>query len=91
MGFGTNPYAPKAEAAEQKAQMAPDRATEVRAWLEAAHLWERAAAREQPGKRRLAYEQSAEQARGHAEEPVTPVGKEALEQWAPRLKLVTAD
>ncbi len=46
MGFGRNPHVAKAEAAELKAQEAEDGGTEVRAWLEAAHLWERAAGKE---------------------------------------------
>jgi hypothetical protein len=46
MGFGRNPHVAKAEAAEVKAQEATDVASEVRAYLEAAHLWDRAAAKE---------------------------------------------
>jgi hypothetical protein len=46
MGFGRNPHVAKAEAAQAKAQEAKDVASEVRAYLEAAHLWDRAAAKE---------------------------------------------
>ena len=64
MGFGRNPYVDKAEAAQAKAQEAKDVASEAMAYLEAAHLWERAAAREKAGKRRTEYEANAEAARG---------------------------
>ena len=63
MGFGRNPHVAKAEAAEAKAQEATDVASETRAHLEAAHLWDRAAAREKDGKRRAEYEANAEVAR----------------------------
>ncbi len=63
MGFGRNPHVAKAEAAEAKAQEATDVASETRAYLEAAHLWERAAAKEKDGKRRTEYEARAAAAR----------------------------
>jgi len=63
MGFGRNPHVAKAEAASAKAQEATDVASERRAYLEAAHFWDRAAAKEQDGKRRAEYEANAEVAR----------------------------
>jgi len=63
MGFGRNPYVDKAEAAQAKAQEAKDIASEAMAYLEAAHLWERAASKEKAGKRRTEYEANAEAAR----------------------------
>jgi len=63
MGIGRNPFVAKAEAAQAKAQEATDVGSEVRAYLEAAHLWDRAAAREKAGKRRAEYEANAEAAR----------------------------
>ena len=63
MGIGRNPFVAKAEAAQAKAQEATDVGSEVRAYLEAAHLWDRAAAREKEGKRRAEYEANAEAAR----------------------------
>jgi hypothetical protein len=59
MGFGRNPHVPKAQAAEQKAQDAPDALSRARAYRDAAHQWDRAAEREAPGKRRLEYERNA--------------------------------
>ncbi len=59
MGFGRNPYVPKAQAAEQKAQEAPDDTARARAYREAAHEWDRAAEREKPGKMRSEYEAHA--------------------------------
>jgi hypothetical protein len=66
MGFGRNPHVVKAEAAEAKAQEATDIASETRAYLEAAHLWDRAAAKEKEGKRRGEYEANAEKARARS-------------------------
>ncbi|MBI5488813.1 MAG: hypothetical protein HY905_15870 [Deltaproteobacteria bacterium] len=63
MGFGRNPHVAKAQAAQAKAQEATDVISEVRAYLEAAHLWDRAAAKEQDGKRRAEYEANAAAAR----------------------------
>lgn len=69
MSFGRNPHVAKAQAAEQKAELANDRLARERAYREAAHLWERAASREQPGKRKVEYEASAERLRALADEP----------------------
>lgn len=62
MGFGRNPYVPKAQAAELKAQEA-----RARAYREAAHEWDRAAEREKPGKQRSEYEANAIRTRELAE------------------------
>ncbi|AKF05367.1 hypothetical protein [Sandaracinus amylolyticus] len=67
MSFGKNPHVAKAEAAEQKAEAARDGDARKRAYLEAAHLWERAAEREKPGKKRDEYLANAERDRGLAE------------------------
>ena len=63
MGFGRNPHVAKAEAAQAKAQEATDVVSAVRAYLEAAHLWDRAAAKDNVGKRRAEYEPNAAAAR----------------------------
>jgi hypothetical protein len=67
MGIGRNPFVAKAEAAEAKAQQATDVGSEVRVYLEAARLWDRAAAREKEGKRRAELEARAASAREHAD------------------------
>lgn len=67
MSFGKNPYLAKAQAAELKASEAPDPVAQARAYREAAHEWERAAAREPPGKRRNEYEQNAARNRAIAD------------------------
>ncbi len=67
MSFGRNPHVAKAEAAEQKADVAADDRQRERAWREAAHLWDRAADRETDGKRRAQYAQKAESARAKAD------------------------
>jgi hypothetical protein len=59
MSFGKNPYVSKAQAAELKAEEATDEASQVRAYRDAAHQWDRAAEREKPGKKRAEYEASA--------------------------------
>jgi hypothetical protein len=74
MSFGKNPHVAKAEAAEQKAEEAGDTHARELALREAAHQWDRAAAREKPGKKRTEYEQNAERNRtladgGEASEP----------------------
>jgi hypothetical protein len=69
MSFGRNPFVAKAEAAEQKAIASKDDSTHERAWLEAGHLWERAAERETDAKRRTRYVENAERARATAEAP----------------------
>jgi len=63
MSFGKNPYLPKAQAAEQKAADAGDAHARAIAYRDAAHQWDRAAARETPGKKRTEYEQHAERNR----------------------------
>ena len=88
MAFGKNPHVAKAQAAEQKAEVAADPASETRAWLEAAHLWERAADKEQPGKRQTEYLNSAQAARDRSDSPKVREGT-PLERVAARLQLVT--
>jgi hypothetical protein len=84
MGFGRNPHVPRAQAAEQKARDASDDASCARAYREAAHQWDRAAAREAPGKRRLEYERNAARNReladggGPAEPPDPAVAPKLL-------------
>ena len=88
MSFGKNPYVSKAQAAELKATEAPDAGARERAHREAAHEWERAAARENPGKRRTEYLENAEKnrtlaesAEGEVASPVpeaAPLGKKQL-------------
>ena len=82
MSFGRNPHVPKAQAAEQKAQDSEDEATKARAWREAAHLWDRAAEREKPGKLRAEYERNAERARAVADGE-SPANDEAEAPGAP--------
>lgn len=72
MSFGKNPFEQKALAAEQKAADAPDAIARTAAYREAAHLWDRAAAREKPGKRRSECEANAERNRALADEPTEP-------------------
>lgn len=76
MSFGKNPHVAKAQAAEQKAEEAVDAPARELSLREAAHQWDRAAAREKPGKKRTEYEQNAErirnQADGAAAEPEPP-------------------
>lgn len=69
MGFGRNPYVPKAQAAELKAQEASDELARARHYHEAAHEWDRAASREKPGKARSEYEAHALRARELADSP----------------------
>ncbi len=75
MSFGKNPHVAKAQLAEQKAELASDDHARERAYREAAHLWDRAATREQPGKRRTEYEANAERLRAIADgEPSSDEG-----------------
>ena len=67
MSFGKNPHVAKAQAAEQKALDATDDHSRASAYREAGHLWERAAERESPGKRRSEYERNAVRARALAD------------------------
>lgn len=68
MSFGRNPHVAKAQAAEQKAADATDAMARSAALREAAHQWDRAAAKEKPGKRRSEYEANAERNRARADE-----------------------
>lgn len=71
MSFGKNPYVAKAEAAELKAADATDDRARELAYRDAAHLWDRAAEREKPGKRRDEYSANAERNRALADgEPI---------------------
>lgn len=72
MGFGRNPYVPKAQAAELKAQEASDELARARHYHEAAHEWDRAASREKPGKVRSEYEAHATRTRELADTPDAP-------------------
>ncbi len=67
MSIGRNPHVPKAQAAEQKALDARDDMSRARAFREAGHLWDRAAERESPGKRRDEYERNAARTRALAD------------------------
>ena len=79
MGFGRNPYVSKAQAAELKAQEAPDVIARARHYHEAAHEWDRAASREKPGKARSEYEAHAVRTRELADNPDEPETDEADE------------
>lgn len=69
MAFGRNPHVIKAQAAEQKAEDAAGDPSRARAYRrDAAHLWDRAAEREVPGKRRVEYEANAASARALADD-----------------------
>ena len=67
MSFGKNPHVAKAQAAEQKAQLARDEAARTLAWREAARLWDRAAERENHDARKQDYAARAEAARAAAD------------------------
>lgn len=93
MSFGRNPHVAKAQAAEQKAELATDHLARERAYREAAHLWERAASREQPGKRKTEYEGHAERLRAIADgespadeepAPIASTPRPAIAVEAPR-------
>jgi hypothetical protein len=87
MSFGKNPHAPKAQAAEQKAADAVDQRARVLAYREAAHQWDRAAARENPGKKRTEYEQNAERNRELADgDDAESASELAVEPAAPATK-----
>jgi hypothetical protein len=71
MSFGRNPHVARALAAQQRAEEASDEPTRERAHREAAHEWDRAAAREKPGKQRDSYGENAARSRALADgEPV---------------------
>jgi hypothetical protein len=84
MSFGKNPHPPKAQAAEQKAADALDQRARVLAYREAAHQWDRAASRENPGKKRTEYEQHAARNRDLAESD-----ESAVEAAAPAAPVAT--
>lgn len=84
MSFGKNPYVAKAEAAELKASEARDEDSRRRAYREAAHEWDRAAAREKPGKRRDEYLRHAEHDRALADAESAPESESAPAPSAPR-------
>ena len=69
MSFGRNPHEAKAEAAEQKAQVAKDSTAREQAWRDAARQWDRAADREKDDKRRRQFTEKAEAARANADHP----------------------
>ncbi len=74
MSFGRNPFVTKAQASEQKAGEASDDASRARAYRDAAHQWDRAAARETPGKARSEYERNAVRNRALADGDETAGG-----------------
>ena len=80
MSFGRNPHEAKALAAEQKALDASDAIARTAAYREAAHQWDRAAAKEKPGKRRAEFEANAERNRALADgeaPPAEPTARDA--------------
>ncbi|MDB4973432.1 MAG: hypothetical protein JWN48_1773 [Myxococcaceae bacterium] len=83
MSFGKNPHLPKAQAAEQKAADALDVPARVLAYREAAHQWERAAAKENPGKKRSEYEQNAAKNRELADEAAAGSGADEAGEVGP--------
>jgi hypothetical protein len=83
MSFGQNPFVNKAQAAEQKASVAPDDAARARAHRNAAHQWDRAAAREPPGKRRDEYERNAARNRAQADGTDVPEDETSGDSGAP--------
>jgi hypothetical protein len=89
MSFGRNPFAAKAEAAEQKAENARDAIAREQAWRDAARNWDRAAQREKDDKRRQQYADKAEVARTQADGPqadgpqTEPLQADASEAVAP--------
>lgn len=85
MSFGRNPHVAKAQAAEQKAADAPDDRSRALAYREAAHLWDRAADRESPGKRRAEYEGNATRARALADGDEAPQDEDAPQAVDPKL------
>lgn len=82
MSFGKNPHLPKAQAAEQKAADAVDQRARVLAYREAAHQWDRAASRENPGKKRTEYEQHAARNRELADSDESEAAVDASEPAA---------
>jgi hypothetical protein len=68
MSFGKNPFVARAEAAELKAENAPDDLAREQAWLEAGRQWDRAADRERDAARREEYVERAAAARANVDE-----------------------
>ena len=88
MGFNQNPFVAKATTAEQKAEAATDSSARSQAWLEAAHLWERAASREKNEKKAAEYLKKAEAAREALAEPAeAPAATPAPTAEIPRRNL----
>ena len=87
MGFNQNPFVAKATAAVQKAEAARDSGARAQAWLEAAHLWERAADREKNAKRVTEYQKNAEVAREASEQPSAEVAETPAPTEVPRRDL----
>lgn len=86
MGFGRNPYVSKAQAAEQKAIDAADEMARAHAYRDAAHQWDRAAERENPGKMRDEYARKADENRALADGDLPAVeGDDGAKAAAPRL------
>lgn len=67
MSFGRNPHVAKAQAAEQKAQLAKDNSARTLAWREAARQWERASERENSDAKKQDYAARAREARDQAD------------------------
>ena len=72
MSFGKNPFVAKAQAVEQKAVDAIDNIARVSAYRDVVHQWDRAVAKEKPGKYRTEYEANAERNREMAEADDAP-------------------
>lgn len=83
MSFGKNPFVAKAEAAEQKAADATDNISRVSAYRDAAHQWDRAAAKEKPGKYRAEYEANAERNRALADGEDSPTERLPVKSTKP--------
>jgi hypothetical protein len=83
VSFGKNPFVAKAQAAEQKAADATDAIARVAAYREAAHAWDRAAAKEKPGKFRAEYEEAAERNRALADGDDAPTERLAASAVKP--------
>jgi hypothetical protein len=90
MSFGKNPYVAKAQLAEQKAEAATDRSARAMAYRDAAHQWDRAAAREKPGKLRDQYDENATRNRELADgDDTSNNADDAPKAAGPKLRLIT--
>lgn len=90
MAFGRNPHVAKAQAAELKAEEAPDDIARAMAHRDAAHQWDRAAEREKPGKYKDAYQANALRNRNLADEEREAVpAADRLERLAARVEEIT--